>query len=201
MHAPTDTKILADKIITLALKHVPFDGWTLQALERGAADAGIDPDIALSLFHHDAKQAVAHYSKMIDQQLLEDAKKLPLAEMKIRERISALVMLRLKLLAPNKEAAHKAAIFLLLPTNARLGTKLIANTVDSIWRTAGDTATDFNYYTKRLLLSGVYLSTLTYWFNDTHEDWDPTQAFLNRRIDNVMVIPKLKSWLKGFFGS
>ena len=61
------------------------------------------------------------------------------------------------------------------------------------WRTIGDTSTDFNFYTKRGLLSGVYTSTMLYWFADTTEDFAETWKFLDNRIANVMQIEKVKS--------
>ncbi len=90
--------------------------------------------------------------------------------MKIRERISAAVLARLEVLAPHKEAARRAGAFLTLPPHAPLGMTLLYRTVDAMWRAAGDTSTDFNFYTKRAILAGVYSATLMRWFNDDSED-------------------------------
>ena len=65
-----------------------------------------------------------------------------------------------------------------------------------MWRAAGDTAADFNFYTKRLLLSGVYTATLMFWINDESDDCEATWAFLDRRIGNVMEIEKAKARAK-----
>ena len=80
--------------------------------------------------------------------------------------------------------------------HAALGAKLVYRTVDAMWRAAGDTATDFNFYTKRGILAGVYGSTAMRWFNDTSEDEKPTEEFLAARIDNVMQFEKFKSKAK-----
>ena len=53
--------------------------------------------------------------------------------------------------------------------HAALGAKLMYRTVDAMWRAAGDTSTDFNFYTKRGILAGVYGSTAMRWFNDTSD--------------------------------
>ena len=60
--------------------------------------------------------------------------------------------------------------------------------MDSIWYAAGDRSTDYNYYTKRLLLAGVYSSTLVFWLNDRSEGGAASWAFLDRRIDEVMKV-------------
>jgi len=78
-----------------------------------------------------------------------------------------------------------------------MGAELSFRTADAIWRGIGDTSSDFNYYTKRLLLAGVVTSTMLYWFSDESEDGQPTWDFLDRRIENVMSIEKAKAGLQG----
>jgi ubiquinone biosynthesis protein COQ9 len=80
--------------------------------------------------------------------------------------------------------------------NAALGLKLLYQTVDAMWRAAGDTSTDFNFYTKRAILGGVYSATLLRWFNDTSEDEGETHTFLDARIENVMQFEKFKAELR-----
>jgi ubiquinone biosynthesis protein COQ9 len=88
---------------------------------------------------------------------------------------------------------RRALALLSLPFNAPLALKLLYNTVDALWYAAGDTSTDFNFYTKRATLAGVYSSTLLYWLNDRTPGSEATWAFLDRRIEDVMKIEKLKS--------
>lgn len=191
----------ADKIIEFTLRHVPFDGWTLNALKRGAADAGENVDEAIELFGAYPLAMVEYYSQMVDRQMKEAVEAKGLDTMKIRDKIATCVMTRLNIMAPYREAAQKAAVLLSLPLNAPLGTRLMFQTVDTIWYCAGDNATDFNYYSKRALLSAVYSSTLLYWFRDMSNEFSSTAEFLNRRISNVMVIPKLKGQIKSGFNS
>ena len=75
--------------------------------------------------------------------------------------------------------------------HAPLALKLLYRTVDAIWYAAGDNATDFNFYTKRALLAGVYSSTVLYWLNDKSAGCADSWSFLDRRIDEVMQVPKL----------
>ena len=83
-----------------------------------------------------------------------------------------------------------------LPMHAALGAKLLYRTVDAMWRAAGDTSTDFNFYTKRGILAGVYASTAMRWFNDTGDDEKVTDEFLIARIENVMQFEKFKAELR-----
>jgi ubiquinone biosynthesis protein COQ9 len=121
---------------------------------------------------------------------------LDLKAMKIRARIAAAVMARIAALRPHKEAARRAAAFLTLPPHAALGARLVWRTVDAMWRAVGDTSTDFNFYTKRGILAGVYSATMMRWFTDTSADEHETTAFLAERIENVMQFETFKAQAK-----
>ena len=101
-------------------------------------------------------------------------------------------------MAPAKEAVRRALAILAMPQNLALATRIGWRSADLMWRLAGDTATDFNHYTKRLTLSGVYGSTLLAWMSDDSEGSAQTSAFLDRRIDDVMRFEKWKAeWRAG----
>ncbi len=87
-----------------------------------------------------------------------------------------------------REAVRAALTFLALPPRNIHLPKCVWATADKIWRAAGDTATDYNHYTKRILLSGVLSATTLYWLNDDSAKKEKTWAFLDRRIDNVLKI-------------
>jgi ubiquinone biosynthesis protein COQ9 len=120
--------------------------------------------------------------------------------LKIRDRIKSAVRLRLERHAGPREAARRALSTLSMPLNAGLALKLLYKTVDAMWYAAGDTSTDFNFYTKRATLAGVYSSTLLYWLNDRSPGAEATWAFLDRRIDDVMKFEKLKGQVRSWTG-
>jgi ubiquinone biosynthesis protein COQ9 len=117
--------------------------------------------------------------------------------MKIRDKIRAIVWKRLEIMEPAREAVRRALSILAMPQNVPTGLKTGWRTADVMWRIAGDTSTDYNHYTKRLMLGGVYGSTLLVWLDDRTEGWADTSAFLDRRIDDIMRIEKLKAQWKG----
>ena len=80
--------------------------------------------------------------------------------------------------------------------HAALGAKLVYRTVDAMWRAAGDTSTDFNFYTKRGILAGVYGSTLCAGSTTPARTRTPTEEFLAARIENVMQFEKFKAKAK-----
>jgi ubiquinone biosynthesis protein COQ9 len=119
------------------------------------------------------------------------------AAMKIRERIRALIWFRLETMAAAREAVRTGLSILAMPQNLALATKIGWRSADLMWRIAGDTATDYNHYSKRLILSGVYGSTLLAWLDDQSEGWMETDAFLDRRLAGVMRFEKWKAAWRG----
>ena len=176
------------RLLGATLNHVPFDGWTMTALQRAAADLGLDAATAVNAFPGGAVELIAFHSAEADRRMLDELQPLNLPGMRVRDRIAAAVRLRLEQNTAHREAIRRALAFLALPQNGPLGLKCLYRTVDAMWYAAGDTSTDYNFYTKRLLLSGVYSSTLLFWLNDESEDFAETWAFLSRRIDEVLKI-------------
>jgi ubiquinone biosynthesis protein COQ9 len=117
--------------------------------------------------------------------------------MKIRDRISALVLFRIEAIDPNKEALRRAAAILAQPQNLPLAARLGWRAADRMWRIAGDRATDFNHYSKRAILMGVYGSTQLVYLDDDSEGLAATRAFLDRRIGDVMRFEKAKAQWRG----
>lgn len=191
-----DDSAMKAAIVDAALKHAPFDGFTAQVLEKAGTEVGADPQMLAQLFPDGPLSLVEAFSDWADDEMITRLAKAKLDEKKIRERITLAVKTRLEILRPRKEAARRAAAFLTLPPHATLGSKLLYRTVDAMWRAAGDTSTDFNFYTKRAILAGVYSATLMRWFTDDSDDEQATDEFLARRIENVMQFEKLKAQVK-----
>jgi ubiquinone biosynthesis protein COQ9 len=182
-----------DAVITATLPHVIFDGWGFTALKRGAVEAGLKESDAERLFPNGARDAVAHFIAMADRRMVEDLATHDLSKLKHREKIALVVRLRLERWTMHKEAIRRALALSPLPSMAGASLQGWFGTVDAMWRAVGDKSVDFSFYTKRMLLAGVYGATLLYWLNDKSEDGAASWAFLDRRIDDVMQIPKLKS--------
>lgn len=187
----TDNNALREEILLAALPHVPFDGWCQTALNRGAADAGHDEATARRLFQGGTSEMIACHSRYADRIMVEALEQCDLCTMKVRERIILAVRTRLEQNASHREAIRRGLSLLALPQNTPLATRLLYRTVDAMWYAAGDTSTDYNFYSKRALLAGVYSSTLFFWLNDKSENFEATWTFLGRRVADVLKVPKV----------
>ena len=198
MHDDPTLAELRPLLIAATLPHVPFDGWSAAALRAGAADAGIDADLAQVVFDGPADMVDA-YTALADARMTAALEAAGIGSMKVRDRIRLAVRTRLEQAAPHREAVRRALAVLAMPGNAALGARILWRTADAMWRAAGDTATDYNHYTKRLILGGVYSATLLVWLDDASEDHADTWAFLDRRIDGVMRFEKAKARMTSGF--
>ena len=173
--------------------HAAFDWWTAEALTLAAQATDIDPAVAALAFPGGAMDMIDAWFAHIDNAMLAKLPPEALAAMKIRARITALVAARLDLLATDIEALRRALAVLALPQNLPRTTKLGWRAADAMWHAAGDTATDFNHYSKRAILGGVYMATIMAMMDDESEGYAETRAFLSRRIDGIMRFEKFKS--------
>jgi len=186
------------QLLEAVLVHVAFDGWSEAALTAAAKDLDIPMARALNAFPGGAAELVAYHSESADRAMIEALTREPLAEMPIREKVARAIRLRLEANMQHREAIRSALTFLMMPLNGPLAARLLYKTVDAIWYAIGDRSTDFSFYTKRGLLAAVYSGTLFYWLGDKSEGAAATWSFLDRRIGEVMQIPKAMSRITKF---
>ncbi len=177
----------------LIADNAAFDGWTPAAVALAAEQAGIDADVAALAFRDGAVAMIDAWFAHVDAVMVAALPKDELAARKIRARIADQIEARLAELAPRRDALRRAVAILAMPHNVARAARLGWRSVDLMWRQAGDTATDYNHYTKRAILGSVYAATITFFLNDESDDWADTRAFLARRIEGIMRFEKAKA--------
>jgi len=172
-----------------------FDGWSIQSAREAAAVAGVDPDVAAFAFKGGAMDMVAAWIAWIDREMARALPFADLARLPIRERIRKLIQFRLDATLGREEALSRALSIMAMPGNLRRGLRLGWCSADAMWRLAGDTAADYNHYTKRATLAGIYAATLAVFAGDDSEGKAESRAFLDRRIEGIMRLEKAKAQL------
>jgi ubiquinone biosynthesis protein COQ9 len=186
----------ADRLLTQLLPSVPFDGWTEQALTAASRAAGFDEQAWRRIFPRGPLDAVLAFSDWADKAMLVTLQTRDLTQMRVRDRVALGVRARLEALAPHQEAVRRSTRVLTQPGAAPDAARAVYRTVDAIWRAAGDTSTDYNFYTKRGLLAGVVVATTAYWLRDRSPEREASWRFLERRLDEVMRVGKRLAQLK-----
>lgn len=193
MRRPIDPKIL--KLMKAALPNVAFDGWSNSTFVAACTEADFSERKARLFCPRGAIDLAVAFHKWGDDQLETTFKKKKISQLKVRERIRKAVELRIKL-ASDKEAVRRGVVLFSLPIHAFEGSRLIWETSDLIWELVGDNSEDYNWYSKRTILSAVYGSTVLYWLGDNSEGSEETWHFLDRRIEDVMKFETAKVQLK-----
>lgn len=177
-------------VLDAAIVRAPALGWNAR-LVRAACDAeGLSLGDEELLLPNGARDLAALLSRRHDDRAMADLAGTEATSLKIRERIARALSARMEAGAQDLAATKRCAAFLALPTNADLGLKLAWETADLLWNWAGDTATDWNHYSKRAILSGILIPALTMrWFDGK----EPAEAFVAARIENVMAFEKWKA--------
>ena len=188
-----EEKTPKDAILDAALRDAAFEGWTDVMLERAAVAAGL-PDGAGALYFPDGPVGLIRYwSARMDKRARAKIEALDLPAMRVRDRITEAVAIRLNEVGRYDEAARRAQARLTLPDGVGVGAAALWASADTIWRAVGDTSTDANFYSKRAVLSTVLATTAPVWLSDTLPGKPEGRAFLVRRIDNVMQFEKVKA--------
>ncbi|MFV0245165.1 MAG: COQ9 family protein [Qingshengfaniella sp.] len=189
----TDPK---DLLLDAILPHVVFDGWGEASFRAAVAEAGINMAVARGVCPRGAVDLALALHARGDADMLHRLQQTDLGALRFRDRVASAVRFRLEAI-PDKEVVRRAVTLFALPMHAASGTGAIWRTADLIWTALGDRAEDYNWYTKRLTLSGVYSATLLYWLGDDSPGHDRTWQFLDRRIEDVMRVEKAKARVHG----
>ena len=197
MTDPSPLEALRARLAIAVGNNAVFDGWTAKAVASAATQLGINLDQARLAMPKDASGLIDSYAAAIDAAMTTAFPPERIQAMKIRERIRSLVWFRIESMAEAREAVRRGLAILAMPQNAPLAARIGWRSCDAMWRLAGDTATDYNFYTKRMTLGAVYASTLVAWLDDSTDGFADTAAFLDRRIDNVMRFEKWKAEWRG----
>ena len=191
-----DIEARRDALMLATLRHVPFDGWSSRAIHAGAQEIGLDAAAADNLLPGGAEEAMALFHHWADREMLQRYEATPKDDLRTRDRAALALKLRLRACLPYREAVRQGVGFLAQPQHAVMATRFTWRTCDAVWHALGDTATDFNYYTKRGLLAAVYGAAVMYWLSDKSDDMQATELFIDRRIADVMQVPRLMGELR-----
>lgn len=188
---------LREALAPLLAANAAFDGWTDKALQLTAEQLGVPPERARLAFPDGSVDMIDAWFDAIDLAMVRAFPSERIAAMKVRERIRSLVYYRLETINPHKEALRRAFAILAQPQNAMAAARLAWRAADRMWRLAGDAASDFSHYSKRGILAALYTSTMLVFLDDGTEGLAETQAFLDRRIADVMRFERFKQQWRG----
>lgn len=177
-------------------RNAALEAILLRAAKDGFTPAVLREEGAYRWFPDGLGDLMAFWTHRDDVELEARLTQMNLMELPVRQRIRAGILTRFAIIRPHKEAARKGMAAIALPHFVGQGAKVMWSWADVVWRAAGDTSTDINYYSKRGILAGVASAALIAWYGDDSEDEHQSTAFLDARIANVMAFEKFKASAK-----
>ena len=179
-------EVLAD-----SKKYVSKNGWNHNLFKNLSATSKFKYSEIIALFPEGYLSLVELYLEEINTLMTLQSKKINLIQLRVHERIRVIIILRLKIMLKEKKLVSRTYLHLLLPQNYKLALKNLYKTVDQMWFLAGDNSTDFNFYSKRVILASIYASVMMHFVNN--DNIDKTIILLNKQLKRVSNIPKIKS--------
>ena len=184
------------EILKFAKIFVSEKGLTKNSLENISKRYGIDINETELLFPEGNIDLIKFTLEQLNKELEEYCRKIDLIRLPVHKRIKRVLLSKISLMNKNKLFYRSIFFNLLVPKkNLSLSSQLY-NSVDQIWFIAGDSSTDFNFYTKRLILSVIYSRIMLFFFNNNNQE--ELENILDESLQKVSKIPEIKSKLKIF---
>ena len=185
-------------VLKYAKKILIKNGWNSNLFYEISSISNYKEEEIKSLFPNGYQSLLEFYLNNFNLEMINYIKKMNLNKYKTHEKIKKIILIKIKILEKEKKLFRRTFTSLLLPHNTKLAISYLYETVNQIWYLAGDNSTDFNFYTKRIILSGIYSSTILYWINNDI-NIDELDTFLDKQLNKINNIPKTKEKLKSVF--
>ncbi len=184
------------EVLKFAKIFVSEKGLTKNSLENISKKYGLDINETELLFPEGNIDFIKFTLEELNKELEEYCRKINLIRLPVHKRIKKVLLSKISLMNKNKIFYRRIFFNLLVPKKNFLLSSQLYNSVDQIWFIAGDSSTDFNFYTKRLILSVIYSRIMLYFFNNNNQE--ELEKILDDSLQRVSRIPKIKSKLKIF---
>ncbi len=176
------------KILQLIKKIVSSDGWS-ENITKKLVNKNINSEELLYYFPNGYKDMLKFSLDEINHSLIKKISKVNIINLPLSKRIKKILINRMQILNQDKMFFKKTFYHLLLPKNTKILKKSLYKSVDAMWYLAGDNSTDFNFYTKRITLAGIYINAIFIFFN---KNIDEAEINIDKNLKRISKFPKIK---------
>tara|TARA_Y100001949_G_C15939706_1_gene309606 strand:+ start:448 stop:1074 length:627 start_codon:yes stop_codon:yes gene_type:complete len=175
-----------EKLAKLFIQEVPKFGWSRETLLQCAKKQRISTSVLAKLFPSFEYDVLKFIIAQNNIQVEKNYNSFNNSRLKTRDKIKTILELKFDSNEYLKKSLPEMLKFLLRPGNLLMSIKMLHENSDFIWNLAGDKSNDFSFYSKRGLLSMVYLATLIYWLNDKSTKGIGTKNFISKSVDGIV---------------
>ena len=179
------------KILKFAKIVVAKDGLTSNTFKNISKKYDLNIDEMNLLFPGGKNDFLQFVLEQLNIDLENYCKKLDLIRLPVHKRIRKILLSKIYIMDKEKKFYKKIFLSLLIPKKKFSLPIKLYKSVDQIWFIAGDTSVDFNFYTKRLILAGIYSRVIFFFFNNNNQAL--LEDLLDSSLKRVSKIPELKT--------
>ena len=183
-------------VLRFAKEFVSEKGLTKNCLENISKKYGLNTDETDLLFPQGNIDLIKFALEQLNNDLEVYCRQIDLIRLPIHKRIRQILLSKIYLMNKNKIFYRSIFLNLLIPKKNFSLSGQLYKSVDQIWFIAGDSSTDFNFYTKRLILSAIYSRIMLFFFNNNNQE--ELENILDESLKRVSKIPEIKSKFKIF---
>ena len=180
------------EVLNFAADLAKVDGWSDKTLFAAAAKADISPKEAKVLFPRAGIDLARFYHQYQDQIFFKEFLQIDISNFSHFEKVEIAMKMRFRAMAKNKEGLRKGMAIFAMPMYQIEGINLVWSTCDLIWFNIKDKSAGLSWYSKRITLVSVYLTTLLFFLGDHSSDSRETDSFISRRLEDVKKLGMLK---------
>ena len=185
------------EIFKISIQYIQDNGWNKNLFKLVSNNSEYNYDEIVALFPNYHIDLLKFYFNQLNEEMSSSFDNLENIPSKTHKKIREIILLRLNIYAKQKKLIKKTYFTIILPRYSKISSLLLFKTVDQMWFIAGDKSTDFNYYSKRLILATIYSSTVLY-FLRSNFNYPKTVIFLDKQLIKVSKIPNLKKKINNF---
>ncbi len=182
------------KILILIKDYVKKNGWSSDIIEKIKSSKFSQSEIT-TYFPQGINDILSLVYEDLNNKVKIAITKSNIINLSINKRIKKILITRFELINKDKIFYKKTFYFMLLPSNSKFMKKNLYKTIDDMWFFAGDNSTDFNFYTKRIVLGIIYLNALFVFFN---KDIIEVDKNIDKNLKKISKIPKIKKNISFF---
>jgi ubiquinone biosynthesis protein COQ9 len=183
------------KIISKFIELLQFEGWSNNTLEKAAKECGFDSGYLSIIYPGGISEFTNEFITECNDAALKVALDDNFAKLRTTQKVEEIIYRRIGTyhnVLGSIDNVRKFVGYCGNPVNVPGSLRNIYSFSSDVWYLLGDKSTDFNYYTKRISLSAIYTKCMLYSLSDKSDNLTQTKKYIQKSIDGLMKINKLK---------
>ena len=189
-----------EKILKKFLEISAIENCSEEILQKAIIESWFDPKLKDIFFENGLIDLFYFAFDLLNQEMLKEIAKIDLSNLGISGKIREFMKVRLELISKNYQSFRQIIFYLKHnPKSLAFSLKKSYQFADLAWYEIGDKSTDYNFYSKRILLSKIHLKTFSFFAKE--KSADQALSYFDNQIKNILKFTKIKTEIKEIFSN